>query len=138
MLGVSASQVGLLSGHTVFSSRGIAESSEAVSVLPYPTLFSQAEAGEHARRRLALAEAALADLQKSLSAAQAEKHAVDLAVQRERERCGHPQTVRCAGRSTELCSKSSALHSPGTLQGCGCLHAPSPWRSILVNILNMP
>lgn len=55
---------------------------------------AQAEAGEHARRRLALAEAALADLQKSLTAAQAEKQAVDLAVQRERERRGHPQTVR--------------------------------------------
>lgn len=54
----------------------------------------QAEAGEHAKRRLALAEAALADLQRSLVAAQAEKHAVELAAQQELQRRGHPQTVR--------------------------------------------
>ena len=55
--------------------------------------------GTSAKRRLALAEAALADLQRSLVAAQAEKHALELAAQQELQRRGHPQTVQAPQRS---------------------------------------
>ncbi|KAK9831868.1 hypothetical protein WJX81_003988 [Elliptochloris bilobata] len=65
----------------------------------------QAEAGEHAKRRLALAEAALAEQQRSVSAAQAERHAAELAAHAELQRRGHPQTVADLAQQAESLSQ---------------------------------
>jgi len=80
---------------------------------------SQAEAGESARRRLALAESALADMQRSLAAAQAERHAAEAAVQRELERRGHPQTARPTSPAQGRVEGTLMLSLVGV-----CVHVP--------------